>query len=85
MASFPTDHFNSAGVDVGLLDERGGQRHTNLSRAIESSLIVERSEVGELLDRVRVALAVGDGADTLAALFECRDFLADLLGVEREV
>lgn len=83
MASFP--QFDSPGVDVAMTRVLLDQARTNLDRAIERALVVDRAEVGELLDRVRVALAVGDGCDTLAALFECRDFFADTLGVDREV
>ena len=85
MASFPADRFDSPGVDVALARALVGQAHANLDRAIETALIVDRSESGELLDHVRTALAVGDASDTVAALYECRDFLADMLGVEREV
>lgn len=85
MSSFAADQFDSPAVDVALAAALVGQAHTNLSRAMQSALIVERAEVGELLDHVRTALAVGDASDTVAALFECRDFLADLLGVDREV
>jgi hypothetical protein len=85
VSSFPTDRFDSAGVDVALAAALVEQAHTNLSRAMQSALIVERAELSELLDHVRTAFAVGDASDTIAALVECRDFLADTLGVDREV
>lgn len=83
--TFPADRFDSPGIDVALARTLIGEARTNLDRAIEKALIVERSEVGELLDHVRTALAVGDSTDVAAALYECRDFLADTLGVDREV
>lgn len=76
----------SSAQEVGMALAHSQRATDALRRAADQqAIIVDRPELCELLDRVRVALAVGDESDVAGALFECRDWLADTLGVDREV